>query len=100
MESVAIYVIKKKEVKMPGFNKTGPTGQGPQTGRRMGSCAESENNQFSFGSGRGFGRGRRRWFGFFGSRRRNRLNEENSIENEIDFLKNQISMLEKLLTEK
>jgi hypothetical protein len=23
---------------MPGFNKTGPKGQGPMTGRRMGCC--------------------------------------------------------------
>jgi hypothetical protein len=24
---------------MPGFNQTGPMGQGPMTGRRMGRCA-------------------------------------------------------------
>jgi len=67
---------------MPGFNQTGPMGQGPLTGRRMGRCTnygttrknndtivnenqterEQENLtgrgfQFGFGRGRG-GRGR------------------------------------------
>ena len=61
---------------MPGFNQTGPLGQGPMTGRRMGRCtnygerlksqtpAENENQTkqdaeaftrpgFGFGRGRG-----------------------------------------------
>lgn len=29
---------------MPGFNQTGPVGQGPMTGRRMGRC-NSSNKQ-------------------------------------------------------
>ena len=35
---------------MPGFNQTGPAGQGPMTGRRMGQCANNRANdqQFSF----------------------------------------------------
>jgi hypothetical protein len=28
---------------MPGFNQTGPVGQGPMTGRRMGRCNPSGN---------------------------------------------------------
>jgi hypothetical protein len=28
---------------MPGFNQTGPVGQGPMTGRRMGRCNPSDN---------------------------------------------------------
>ena len=66
---------------MPGFNQTGPMGQGPMTGRRMGRCTNfgakqsntpspEENNQqedsfcrgFRFGRGQG-GRGRGRGFG-------------------------------------
>ncbi|MGE0077131.1 MAG: DUF5320 domain-containing protein [Bacteroidales bacterium] len=63
---------------MPGFNQTGPMGQGPMTGRKMGRCTnyganrkeqtndETINNVTSeeittrgFGFGRGrFGRGR------------------------------------------
>ncbi len=73
---------------MPGFNQTGPMGQGPMTGRRMGRCTNfganlknqtdeikestnenpSENIQgreFGFGrgrGGRGFGMGRQNRF--------------------------------------
>ena len=69
---------------MPGLNQTGPMGQGPMTGRRMGRCTNygattnrdntaSSDNQaerqaenfddrnFDFGRGRG---GRGRGFGF------------------------------------
>lgn len=50
---------------MPGFDRTGPEGQGSQTGRKMGKC--NPNNQestkqldvkeFPRGLGRRFGRG-------------------------------------------
>ena len=60
---------------MPGLNQTGPMGQGPMTGRRMGRCTNygaANNNDSSaqsesqterqpekfFGRGFGFGRGR------------------------------------------
>jgi hypothetical protein len=43
---------------MPGLNKTGPAGQGPQTGRKMGNCnPENERQVDETGRGRGFGRG-------------------------------------------
>lgn len=68
---------------MPGLNQTGPMGQGPMTGQRMGRCSNfgtnlknktfetkeipnenlPENFQgqgFGFGRGRGFGMGRGR----------------------------------------
>jgi hypothetical protein len=59
---------------MPGFNQTGPVGQGPMTGRRMGKCTSfgagkitqtdesnqaPENMQQGFGLGMGLGRGAR-----------------------------------------
>jgi len=59
---------------MPGLNQTGPVGQGPMTGRRMGKCTNfgagkitqtDESNQApenmpqGFGRGMGFGRGAR-----------------------------------------
>jgi hypothetical protein len=59
---------------MPGFDKTGPQGQGPMTGRRMGRCSgrikdtkETENTASGKEKtdsseslpGRGMGRGRR-----------------------------------------
>lgn len=58
---------------MPGFNQTGPMGQGPKTGRRMGRCTnfganfndqaseekERPNETIPQGfQGRGLGRGR------------------------------------------
>jgi hypothetical protein len=69
---------------MPGFDKTGPEGQGPLTGRRKGKCndADVENNltteepkdksgEIVYGVGRGgkpYGGGRGKCFG--GGRRR------------------------------
>lgn len=60
---------------MPGFDGTGPRGQGTMTGRRMGYCVSVDptNKPFSgsnfgygrgrgFGSGLGLGRGRGRCF--------------------------------------
>ncbi|MBW6442369.1 DUF5320 domain-containing protein [Patescibacteria group bacterium] len=46
---------------MPGYDGTGPNGQGPLTGRGLGSC---ENDQIAEGYGRGFARGR--GYGFRG----------------------------------
>lgn len=83
---------------MPGFSKTGPTGQGPLTGRRRGPCAGNENEKDGFGLGRGRGRGFGRGFGFFGFGRNRDMADDRSVESEIDFLKNQISILEKKLT--
>ncbi|MCB8964724.1 MAG: DUF5320 domain-containing protein [Bacteroidales bacterium] len=67
---------------MPGFNQTGPMGQGPMTGRRMGRCTNFGANQsrtpntdknypqdafpgrgFGFGRGQGGRGGRGRRFG-------------------------------------
>ena len=51
---------------MPGFNQTGPVGQGPMTGRRMGRCTNydagqtpqtDEQNQAPENMQQGFGRG-------------------------------------------
>lgn len=49
---------------MPGFDRSGPMGQGPQTGRGMGKCnpdAPSSDQYYGFGRGmacrRGFGAG-------------------------------------------
>lgn len=75
---------------MPGFNQTGPMGQGPMTGRRMGRCTaqeatgqnqtvapkgESIENQPDNLRGRGFGPGRGRGRGGqgFGMGRKNRF---------------------------
>lgn len=42
---------------MPNLDKTGPRGQGPKTGRRLGSCFGLERNCFNcYGRGLGFRR--------------------------------------------
>ena len=73
---------------MPGFNQTGPMGQGPMTGRKMGRCANggenlkndtdnlnenvNENMPENF-QGRGFGFGQGRGRRGFGMGRQNRF---------------------------
>lgn len=59
---------------MPGFDRTGPSGQGPQTGRGLGKCGRAKGtsrsgleqpartlpeteSSFNRGSGRGPGKG-------------------------------------------
>ena len=43
---------------MPGFDKTGPMGQGSQSGRKMGKCnSENETLLEELPRGRGLGRG-------------------------------------------
>ncbi len=94
---------------MPGFDRTGPAGQGPMTGGRQGDCTGSD---FRRGAGRRFngrGLGHNSLFGFgygfrHGFRNQNRWNvadqsEKRVIENEITTLKDQLSALEKRLAE-
>ena len=57
---------------MPGGNKTGPLGDGPMTGRRLGNCVGNDQpgfnatlGNFGYGYGRGFGR-RHGWGGQMG----------------------------------
>ena len=65
---------------MPRFDRTGPEGKGPRTGRGLGRCGSSETSEKQdkerlFGRGRGLGRkGRGRGFRFF----RRRSGEDNS----------------------
>ena len=51
---------------MPAFDKTGPQGQGPMTGRGMGPCGNGRGMRMGmgFGRGRGCGRGLGRYFGW------------------------------------
>jgi hypothetical protein len=61
---------------MPGFDRTGPMGNGPMTGGGFGRCGGGGRVGFGRGAGRGYGRGRgacRRFrdsgSGFFGGAR-------------------------------
>ncbi|MCL5431833.1 MAG: DUF5320 domain-containing protein [Patescibacteria group bacterium] len=49
---------------MPRFDKTGPQGQGPMTGRGMGPCGGGHGMRMGFGRCRGYGRGLGRYFGW------------------------------------
>ncbi|MCD6177011.1 MAG: DUF5320 domain-containing protein [Candidatus Cloacimonetes bacterium] len=101
---------------MPRGDRTGPNGNGPMTGRGMGYCAGNdrpgyyENDQnygrgfgggFRRGGGRGFGGGG--GFGFRGGNYNSNfipnVSEKTLVENEIKILKDQLSALEKQLSE-
>jgi len=95
---------------MPNFDKTGPNGQGPMTGRSDGPCASG----YGRGSGRGLGRGLGRGFAngigrgmrnFFGRKfccdTINPKDEKSDLMNEIKYMeenlkeaKNYLSQLE------
>ena len=86
---------------MPGRDGTGPLGQGPMTGWRKGNCNDandSNNGWFGFGRGRGrgfgAGRGFGRGFGWRWSNDNQTPNDESYLKSSIDFLKNQLKVLE------
>jgi hypothetical protein len=102
---------------MPGYNRTGPMGYGPMTGRGMGSCSDTVpqyGRRFQgtegFGQAMGRGRGFRRGFGSdlrrSGGRRfarRQALNMEGSNHadrsDEIEMLKSQAESMKTALDE-
>jgi len=45
---------------MPRGDKTGPAGQGPNTGRGRGGCSQRNGSQVKRGNGSGLGRGKGR----------------------------------------
>lgn len=91
---------------MPGFDGTGPRGQGPLTGGGFGYCAPGRGPRgfgrgFGRGMGRGFGRGYGRGFGP-GWRRMAYFenlaydDEQTLLEEDIKFLENEIQYLQKI----
>lgn len=97
---------------MPRGDKTGPTGMGPGTGRRMGYCAGYDTpgafNRSGFGMGRagfGMGRGGGRGFRnrFFANEMRFQNVEPNpdwemsSLKAQADALKNELQAIENRL---
>ena len=100
---------------MPGGNRTGPLGEGPNTGRGMGYCAGNEHpgymNSYSnrgggygrrfrggpgYGQRAGFGPGR--GYGNYSQGGIADVSEKTMIENEIRILKDQLSALEDRLS--
>ena len=102
---------------MPGFDGTGPSGMGPRTGGGRGFCSPGAGpNYVTRGAGRGGipwggGRGRawgggrgRRWYGpagynFYAAPSYGAYEPyaEPSVEQEMEFLRNQSSLLEQEL---
>jgi len=72
---------------MPRFDGTGPMGQGPMTGRGLGSC----------GGGMGYGRGQGRGFGF--RRFFSRKEEVKDLETYKEDLKAELKAVEEELRE-
>jgi hypothetical protein len=114
MGNVAFNNIKK-EVIMPGGDRTGPSGEGPITGRGMGYCRGNDypgTKSSQWNPGRGFGRGFQRGPGFGrgrGFRFRGGIgnyyddigpdvSDKTLIENEIRILKDQLAALEDRLS--
>ena len=100
---------------MPGGDRTGPYGEGPLTGKRMGNCAGNDHpgvfrqpgnwgrgagRRFGggMGYGRGFGRGFRHGFGEYPDSMGPGVSDKTMIENEIRVLKDQLSTLEDQLS--
>jgi len=106
---------------MPRGDRTGPLGNGPMTGRQMGYCngndqvGNAEASDFGRGLGRGFGRGAGCGRGFgrgfcygrgagfangnYSDNSGLGVSEKTLIENEINSIKNQMTRLEKRLSE-
>ena len=95
---------------MPGFDRTGPAGGGPMTGRGQGRCEGTRGdrqttdggftgygNQYGFGRGgnRGFGAGRGRRSGFFSGQQPPRQPIDTS--GEVEALKIQVKRLQQSL---
>ncbi|HKL67859.1 MAG TPA: DUF5320 domain-containing protein [Bacteroidales bacterium] len=109
-----IETLKKKEVIMPGGDKTGPIGAGPMTGRRLGFCVGNTEPGAFYGRGYGMGRGPGMGFrhgmrGGFGRRfawqsepvpsyENEMMNDRTFLEREIGGLKDQLSFLENKLS--
>jgi len=90
---------------MPRNDQTGPYGEGPMTGRRMGACVGNQKQEsfFNLGFGRGF-RGKRMRFSSshnqLDSLQKNQNSQKSNkelLESEIINLKKRLEFLEKEL---
>jgi len=89
---------------MPGFDQSGPNGEGAMTGRGMGRCGSNASTDTVFGFGRGAGRGRGRGAGMrggFGGRGMRFANQpggsDANLTAQVDELKKTIAALEQRL---
>ncbi len=83
---------------MPGYDRTGPAGQGPMTGRGLGPCgagmAYGRQGNYSRGGGRGFNAGGRQRFRFWQqSAMAPQDDRMDQLQEQIEELKNEIRAL-------
>lgn len=89
---------------------TGPNGNGPMTGRRMGNCSPDQdftnNNNYGRGYGRGMGMGRRnggmrngnrRGFGFDNYEEGPAYHNKSYLESVVSYLSDKLSSYKKRL---
>lgn len=76
---------------MPKFDRTGPRGAGPSTGRGMGPCGYGGGYGMGCGFGRGMGMGGRQFF--------TRKEESEMLEDEIEDLENEMEAIKERLAE-
>lgn len=67
---------------MPRLDKTGPKGQGPMTGRGVGSCGRMCGMGMCFGRCQGYSRGLGKYFGW-----NNPQTKDEKIEDLKDYIK-------------
>ena len=100
---------------MPGFDNSGPMGNGPMTGRAQGLCnpagTGAMGNQYGYGRGmrcgRGFGgggRGMRRGFGFsqpydYAQPPVRQVDEKQALKNQADQLQSSLERIQQRLDE-
>jgi len=113
MVNVVLIIIKIEEANMPGRDRTGPSGFGSMSGRRMGLCADNDNKYFSnrglgyqrgnrggFGYGRGYCLGNRYGYGNMNIENNPSVSDKTIIEDDIRILEDQLSFLEEQLKRK
>ena len=85
---------------MPGFDRTGPWGYGPATGRGLGPCRMGRGMPRGFGRGRGFGPAYAQGYGYgYQPTREQEIAdlraEREALEQELGDIKSRIGELEK-----
>ncbi|MBU1000379.1 DUF5320 domain-containing protein [Patescibacteria group bacterium] len=83
---------------MPAFDGTGPRGQGPMTGRGLGSCGGGRGMRMGFGRCRGYGRGLGGYFGWGAPQTQTKEEKIQDIKTYRKSLQEEVEDLEKELT--
>jgi len=83
---------------MPRFNKTGPLGYGPGTGRGLGPCSGGQAYGRKSG-GRGQGFGWRRFWGYYPTSTPSKKEETEILSEETEILEEELKTIKSRLAE-